>query len=160
MKPPEDPTGEPNDLKFTLQVVTMNGKQEHWACTKAVYQWALATKPHLNVHVEWVLTLEPVTNLVTHVTESLKPNSMPGFNRTDDGKEPSKNVIITLYPDGSAAPTNIPERVGEDIVSEIQTLVVDAENDIHMGQKIGRFIVSARHEEVGMTHIHVDPMPR
>lgn len=138
----------------------MNFKQEDWACTKEVYKWAQATQPAFKVHNEWVCQIDPESKLVTRITETPKPNSMPGFTKTADGKEPSKFVVVSLFPDGSNAVTNIPERVSEAMVSEIVEAVTGAETELHTGQKVGRFIVARRSEEPGSTEIHVDPMPR
>lgn len=154
------PKETPGGTQFLLTVVTATFKQEDWPCTQTVYNWARATKPAYKVHVEWVLTIDPTTNLVTHVTETPKPTSIPGFKQVDEGKETTKFVVISLFPDGSSAVTGIPERVTEDVSSEIQTAVTDSEEPIHTGMKIGRFIVMERREVPGSTEIHVDPMPR
>jgi len=154
------PKETPGGTQFLLTVVTATFKQEDWACTPTVYNWAKATQPAYKVHVEWVLTIDPISGMITHVTETPKPTTMPGFKQVDEGKEATKFVVVKLFPDGSSAITGIPERVTEDITSEIQTVVTESEEPIHTGMKLGRFIVMERREVPGSTEIHVDPMPR
>lgn len=154
------PKETPSGTQFALTVVSATFKQEDWPCTPTVYNWAKATQPAYKVHVEWVLTIDPVSGLITHVTETPKPTSIPGFKQVEEGREPSKFVVVKLFPDGSSAITGIPERVTEDVTAEIQAAVTDSEEPLHTGMKVGRFIIQERREVPGSTEIHVDPMPR
>ena len=160
IKEPPLPQETPAGTKFALTVVTLNFKQEDLACTKEVYATVKSTRPNYKVHSDWLLTVDPSSGLIVRVTETPKPNTMPGFTRTDEGKEPSKFVVISLFPDGSSAVTGIPERTPDAIASEIQDSVTEVEDEIHTGMKVGRFIVMEKREVPGSTEIHVDPMPR
>lgn len=154
------PVETPSGVKFALTIVTAAFKQEDVACTKEVYEWAKTARPSYHVHSEWVITTDATTGVITRVMETPKPNSMPGFTKVEDGREASKCVVISLYPDGSSAVTGLPERANEAIATEIQNAVTDVEVPIHTGMQVGRFVVTEKREVFGATEIHVDPMPK
>lgn len=164
LKPPIKPVEKDGeDTVYCIHYVTMDGKAitDH-PCTKSVFTWLRAERPWFNVRDHFVLNVDPETGVVTHVSETRKPDLLPSFKRTpEEGREaPSKYVKIALYPDGSSAAMHIPERVSDGIITEIQQEITSAEEELHPGTKIGRFILMERREVQGETHFIVDPMPR
>ena len=163
LKPPEKPEDKNGEIAYCIHYVMMDGKAIlNHACTKNIYTWLRNERPWMRVRSNWVLAIDRQTNVVTHVTETPKPDLLPSFKKTpEEGKEaPSKLVKIALFPDGSSAAIHIPERVSEDIVAEIQQEIANAEEELHPGTGLGRFVLAKREEEQGQTIFHVDPMPR
>lgn len=160
LKPCEMPLEVAGGVTYRMVYVTMNGKQVVHPCTKAVYNLIVTTKPDFDKKSDFVLTLDPSTDVVTHLTKQPKPDGMLGFKKEAEGVINSKAVILSLYSDGSLAPIHVPERVTENTIEEIMTAVRETTDELTPGIKVGRYVVLERREITGATEIHVDPMAR
>ena len=157
IKAPPAPTEIPGrEPQFALTVVNAKYAQVDMPCLKKVYAWCLQYKPAFKPQSEWLLTIDPVTNLITHVTEAPKPSTMPGFTVEGDHREASPYVVMSLKTDGSIEIASVPERVPDAVLSEIQDALIAADNEIHVGLKVGRFTVMQKTELPGRTDVYVD----
>lgn len=148
----------PVDGKYTIHYVTSAGKaRSRVSCTKQVYDWLHATRSWNKVHSDWVLTIDPSTDTVVHVTEAPRPSTTPGFHRVTDGKPLNKNVILTLHGDGSVRLKELPDKLRDSVANDIQNAVADYEGEIHAGSELGKFKVMEKHEVLGAVELHIDP---
>jgi hypothetical protein len=83
---------------YRMVYVTMNGKQVVHPCTKAVYNLIVTTKPDFDKKSDFVLTLDPSTDVVTHLTKQAKPD---GDARVQEGSrrrvELKSNHSLALF---------------------------------------------------------------
>lgn len=160
LKPCDIPDSKPDGVHYFMWYVTMTGKQTKHECSKGIY--ALITQQTLDYHKksDFVLTINPQSNVVTHIVEQPKPDTMPGFKREEEQKEGSKALIIALYPDTSMSPIHVPEKVSEATIQEVMDAIGATEDSISPGVKVGNYVVLEKREVVGATEISVDPMPR
>ena len=151
---PEGPKGHE---RYAINYVTSAGKGQETPCSPQIYNWLQSTKPWRQVQKDFVLSIDPNTGMVVHVTEVNRPSSSPGFQRVSDGKPQSKNVILTLHEDHSIRLKELPDRINDSLINEIQNAVADFEGTIHAGSKVGRFDVVEKHEVLGAVELHIDP---
>ena len=159
LKPSRDPEGPEGSRQYTIHYVTSAGKATEVPCTHQVYKWLAMARPWHMVQKDFVLSIDPTSGTVVHVTEAQRPSPSPIFQRVSEGKPASKNVILTLHEDRSVRLKELPDRINDNIINEIQNAVADFEGDIHPGIKVGRFNVAEKHEVLGAVELHIDPMP-
>lgn len=146
---------------YKLCYVTMEGKQVYHICDKSVFLKVAMAKLDFHKKSDFVLSIDPESNRITQITEQAKADSMVGFKKEGpDGKEDSKAVIISLWPNGSVSPLHVPERVTESTIQAMMDAICNATDDIDPGSKLGDYTVLKTTKEVGSTEIHIDPMPR